>query len=55
MKSNQTVHPTGREDEADVRRSEVQELAVSPPASHLPQPALGAPAAGQAGVRRHRK
>lgn len=42
MRSNQTVHPMGHEDEADVRRSEVQELAVSPLTSHLSQsqPAL---------------
>lgn len=53
MKSNRTMHPMGHEDEADVRRSEVQELlrCVASHASHthLSQPALGAPAAGQAG------
>lgn len=52
MKSNRTMHPMGHEDEADVRRSEVQELlAVSPhtPLTHTShsQPALGASAAGQ--------
>ena len=35
MKSDQTIHPMGHGDEADVRRSEVQELVVSPLTSHL--------------------
>lgn len=38
MKSNRTMHPMGHEDEADVRRSEVQEAArcVASHTSHTP-------------------